>query len=326
MTIPGTDESLALDFERMLEAAAGEILNHPDPARFAVWFRDNVVGFMPAQARAQADPEIVRAFATVMGRSIWNATPLPDNGFRPRSLGPIKRNDVCPCGSGDKFKRCCGRGQDAIPLATAAMWPRVLAHLSDAAVAEAAVKGRLPGELLANRAYLHGVGGDPAKVVALLEPVFLSGIRDSSAGFDAAFHILLVAYDELEYTERMGAVLERIVAQPEASPLRGGAWQRIAMIRMNGGDSDGAWEAYRNAGQDNPEAADLGGLEVALLMAQGRAEEARASADTWIERLKAQGFEDGDPPLRLLEAIVREPALEKGLESSGGDSATGQGT
>lgn len=24
----------------------------------------------------------------------------------------VKRNDPCPCGSGSKFKRCCGRGQN----------------------------------------------------------------------------------------------------------------------------------------------------------------------------------------------------------------------
>jgi uncharacterized protein len=25
-----------------------------------------------------------------------------------RRLGPVSRNDPCPCGSGKKYKKCCG--------------------------------------------------------------------------------------------------------------------------------------------------------------------------------------------------------------------------
>lgn len=29
-----------------------------------------------------------------------------------KSAGKVGRNDPCPCGSGKKYKNCCGRNQD----------------------------------------------------------------------------------------------------------------------------------------------------------------------------------------------------------------------
>jgi hypothetical protein len=35
----------------------------------------------------------------------------------PRAVrGPIGRNDLCPCGSGLKYKRCCANKRDRMPL------------------------------------------------------------------------------------------------------------------------------------------------------------------------------------------------------------------
>ncbi|MBO5220083.1 MAG: SEC-C domain-containing protein, partial [Clostridia bacterium] len=35
------------------------------------------------------------------------------NGSAPARTPKVGRNDPCPCGSGKKYKKCCGRGDDA---------------------------------------------------------------------------------------------------------------------------------------------------------------------------------------------------------------------
>lgn len=35
--------------------------------------------------------------------------PVASAGAQPIEQSPVARNVACPCGSGDKYKRCCGR-------------------------------------------------------------------------------------------------------------------------------------------------------------------------------------------------------------------------
>lgn len=59
---------------------------------------------IPAEARI---PGLHEAMASALGMEIWNATPIPQNRFRPRRLARPERNAPCPCGSGRKYKQCC---------------------------------------------------------------------------------------------------------------------------------------------------------------------------------------------------------------------------
>jgi len=53
-------------------------------------------------------PESMRAFAH-LGRSIYQVRYEAGAFEEPTPLRPrIGRNDPCPCGSGKKFKKCCG--------------------------------------------------------------------------------------------------------------------------------------------------------------------------------------------------------------------------
>lgn len=47
---------------------------------------------IPAEARM---PGLQDSMATLIGMEIWNATPIPDNGFRPRKLAKPERNALC---------------------------------------------------------------------------------------------------------------------------------------------------------------------------------------------------------------------------------------
>ncbi len=99
--LPEIPAELAQAIHAFLERSIRHILRHEDAERYfqdideiarhsgmTTWFDDQ----MPWWA---------------IGRSVWNATPLPSKGFRSDTLPPPRRNDTCPCGSGKKFKRCC---------------------------------------------------------------------------------------------------------------------------------------------------------------------------------------------------------------------------
>ena len=57
----------------------------------------------PAQARTAAAGQAVR-----MGGAATATTARPGRAAAGRKVG---RNEPCPCGSGRKYKKCCGSGQ-----------------------------------------------------------------------------------------------------------------------------------------------------------------------------------------------------------------------
>jgi uncharacterized protein len=57
------------------------------------------------EAAAEFIPRCVMAIAAYWRRKV----PSASRGERHHAAGKIGRNDPCPCGSGNKFKRCCGR-------------------------------------------------------------------------------------------------------------------------------------------------------------------------------------------------------------------------
>ena len=79
----------------------------------------------PSQARAKPSGPVSakEAFATLMGVTpdrVRSAPPPPSGAAmpppgmggtpaRPAAVPRVGRNDPCPCGSGKKYKKCCGR-------------------------------------------------------------------------------------------------------------------------------------------------------------------------------------------------------------------------
>ncbi len=62
-----------------------------------------------AEAMVQVFPEAVASFARI-GRSIHEilAEEYEEEASEPVRANKIGRNDPCPCGSGKKYKKCCG--------------------------------------------------------------------------------------------------------------------------------------------------------------------------------------------------------------------------
>ena len=93
----------------LFDTCARVLVKSPDPAKFLDWIADAGPSLAPAIA-AQVDPRTgpPGLLFRTMGIAIYNAMPQPDADFRPLKLPVPGRNEPCLCGSGAKYKRCCG--------------------------------------------------------------------------------------------------------------------------------------------------------------------------------------------------------------------------
>lgn len=313
-TIHGPLEGL--DLERLLGDAVAVALQQERPEPFLGWMRAHVGDYlgMPAERYgehgedAAEEESVLSVLAWQVGRAIWNGLPLPSNQFKPRPLPAPGRNDPCPCGSGAKYKHCCGRLPAMPALDAMALWPLVLERL-ERGVLKTAVAGRqIPLEGLVLHAEGLRAEGRARKAVELLEPQFADSPPRTDELAEAALDLLCDLYDDLGHWKKKVGLLGRLVEAARRSPLRSGAWQRLATIRMDNGDAEGSWEAFRHALQDAPDAPGVALLEVHLLVSEHRYREASERATFWLRRLRKSRAEGLDGLLAHLEAVAADPA------------------
>lgn len=297
-----------IDLERLLPAAVAEILKHEDPNKFRAWLTKNLHAYAGPELR-DAPPELLRAMALPVSYMIWNAVPLPGNQFRTRPLPLPNRNDPCPCGSGLKYKKCCSNAPPFPKLDPLVFWPLLLQNLSDSQIKQAAEKGHLPLEARTMVA-MNLLDNDRAReAVALLRPHFESLPAKARPMDSMALQVLCDAYDELRQRDEKFALLERITRQGGKSPLRAGAWQRLAVIRIDDHDLGGARDALEMAMRDDPDEPSSAFVELQLLAKEERWEQIRARADFWLRKLRRPLY---DPEavahlVEILEAAVDDP-------------------
>jgi hypothetical protein len=106
-----------LDWQETLDiicrSSARQILEGISFAEFCLRMEGMVprlltVGGMP---KKQQSPEMLCGIATLMALEIWNATPIPENRFRPRKQARPERNAPCSVRFGKKVQTvlCCGQ-------------------------------------------------------------------------------------------------------------------------------------------------------------------------------------------------------------------------
>ncbi len=307
-------------FSELLDELLGQILQHEDAAQLIDWLTERLARRDMLAIFDIDGPDDTRALAQSLGRSLWNVTPLPGNGFRPRPLPEPRRNDACPCGSGRKFKRCCMR----VPpprIEPEMIWTVLLTRLPAMARRNAIRSGNAPVHSLIGLALEHEQAGAPKKALGLVEPLFEGALHGHDADYDYALNLVCNLYDELGYWKKKQALLERIVNEARRSPLRSGALQRLAAIRLDEGDASGAWKAFEAAQRDDPKSPSIGLLEVQLLVAEGRRERARERAQFWVKRLQRSGVtEEKQGILEFLKAVATDPGraiAEVGFAVSG---------
>ncbi len=310
---PGTDD--LIDLESLLADSVTVAMHARGFDAFLAWTRSRLPTYAAETSPLRADPHMARAFAFAWSRALWNGLPLNAAGERPKPVPAPGRNEPCPCGSGRPFKQCCATVPPIPVLGADLLWPFVLAG-APAAQRKALVAGRrVPARALFEFASRLTEANRSAEVIRLLEPRLAAPSLFHDADTALLLDALCDAYGMTEKGARLKVrLLNRIVEQAPRSPLRSEAWQRLATIRMDRGDRQGAWEAFRNALQDEPRSESLPLLEMQLLIVDGRIEEARRRAQFWLVDLRRSGVPPNDPRVQFLRQVRVDPlAAQAGI-------------
>jgi tetratricopeptide (TPR) repeat protein len=306
------------EFSRFLSEAVREALRTEDGEAFLAWMQEEAPLRAGGVFAGLPDAAARRGLATELGRSLWNAMPLPGNGFRPRPIPRPERNDACPCGSGRKYKKCCAQWADGVPeLDQGAVWVLAAEVFPQETVEALGESGRVPRPLLGEIAASLLDSGDAMRALALVRPLFDRPERLDERD-SASLNTLLEAYEALDLEEERWEAAERL-AQTLRPPLRAVLWEHLARAYAVIGEMEESWTALERAREDDPESPALGPLEVSLLLAEGRTAEAGERARYWRGRLREgelteQGFE--------MLARVGENPEESQLRFSFGDAVT----
>lgn len=255
---------------------------------------------------------------------IWNQIPLPSNDYRPLPLPKPGRNDPCPCGSGQKYKQCCANlpSFDGAPELTPLLWERVLRPVKVAERMHLLRSGRVPLEVIGALAQEELQAGRPKNTMAWLEPLFQERIDHLGQHGGALLDLLCEAYDAHYRTDRKKLALLEQAACARERTLRAAAWQRLATIRMDQDDINGAWAAFQEAQRAAPDDPSLALLEVTLLGALDEWDLVRQRADFWLARLRRQRAPELGSVIEFLEQVRADPrralrAIEQDHDENG---------
>ena len=294
---------------RLIGQATAEAMRLEDFEALREWLREEAPKALPALA-AEANSERGRkAGINAIATSIWNAAPLPSNGYLPRPLPAPGRNEPCPCGSGDKFKRCCGQVAPAFPsLPDHAVWPALIEFATDQDLARFAGDAALPPQpLAAVTLTLRERGQGEAALRALRSRL------GGKARIDERYEEALEAYLDLTGDLRGPGELEalahslqaRLQGRLEALPLRHLVPGALAM-----GDTDRAFDLLERIRAADPDDPRLGPLEVMTLLAADDLGLASQRARFWLTALRRRGLDEEWPEaVRMLEQAARDPGV-----------------
>jgi len=312
------------DFGTLLDAAAVPIVDGLDRDAFVAWFVAEAPGLAPELGVALRDAEPDNLLAA-FGRRLWSTLPRPDNRYRATRPSPPARNDECPCGSGQKYKRCCLALDAAVNLP-----PRLLLVPVLDLCADEALDG-LDGWTMEADGLLDALvywidTGRGERTVRLAAPMFGAGRRPRGklprhapdvlevllGGWPAGFRTATL--DEL--LTRYGRHRDETVAAIAiAADIR---------RRFERGEGREVWVALRSARRRFPDDLGLVELEIDRLNADGRYEASATLAREWHDRLIENDPEDRhvaealldraaniDPELALEQACAEDPVLDR---------------
>lgn len=300
------NEEAAEEIANFFREAVVEALRTEDSVAFLEWVREEAPERAPELFEDLEDERARRGVAAELGRMLWNAIPLPGNGFRPRPIARPERNDPCPCGSGAKYKKCCGEWAGGVPvLDPELLWVFVIQELPLERVEELGQSGRVPRPLAGEIATGLLDDGDAERALALVQPLFERPDRlDERDG--AALNVLLEAHGELELFEEKQELVDRLSKQLKPL-LRAVLWEHLVRWHALEGEIEEAWENLEKARKDDPQSSALGPLEVSLLLTEGRTEEAGERARFFRERLRRNPGDLSEAGLEFLDQVAHDP-------------------
>lgn len=302
------DTTLPPDFELQLEAllslAGRQAVSTPSPEAFTQWFKSVVPTVMPALLQ-QIPPETeeIDRFLRFAALNLLADLPMPGHGLQAVGQAKQGRNDPCACGSGQKYKQCCG----SISM------PPLFGNLNLLRyVLDAYPKSRL-GEVSTSKASIDAVAdtayqwleaGDAARAGALLEPYF-TGAGPLTGRVAPLFNLLMDTWLQLGRNTKRERLIDAILQRGDRT-LKSDALQRRTTMLADRGDYAGAWRSFKQASELNPNDPALSFLEVTTLMAEGRVGEAQSRAQWWAAFLAKQR----DPQLADLVERLRDMAKD----------------
>lgn len=300
--------SLPPDFSLQIEALLGlvgrQALLNLTPTAFTQWFKLAAPKAMPALFKhVSMSPEEQDRMLRFTALTLFAEIPLPDLAFQVSGQTKQGRNDPCACGSGQKYKHCCG-DMDMPPLFTGMNLLRY--------VLDAYPKSRL-GEVAQSRASVDAVADtarqwmeadELERVSALLSPYF-SGTAALTARLSPLFNLLMDAWLQLGHNGKRDKLIDTLLQRGDRE-LKSDALQRRTTMLADRGDYAGAWSNFKQASATNPNDPALGFLEVTTLVSEGRISEAQNRAQWWVAFLSKQR----DPQLVDLVEIMRNLAKD----------------
>ena len=315
---PPAEES---PFEEILLLCLQRILADEQPLPFLRWAQQQLV---PRLQREEPDLEEVEArrLAFLLARAIWDATPLPGNGFRPRPLNDPHPALSCPCGSGLAYGQCCGVMQNLPVIPRELMWELLLTEIPETLFRQALASGEVPSPLLGLAAERWLMVDRPGRAIALLEPLFTpdAATRVDERG-EHALNVLCDAYDRRDHSKKKRQFLDRMRQHPCRS-LRAAAWRRLCTIHIDEGAFIEAQLAYTQAQREAPDNPGTALLEIALLATQHEDDLARDRALFWRHKLRrgeeadfaildflSQAGKDPQDALMTSQADILDPCL-----------------
>ena len=308
----------------LLATSAQWLVANPDPqafiARMALEGPGRFAGMLDPDApdRSLSGVQSAAEKAVDTGRffhslawSIASAMPLPGNHFKPRKLPVPGRNDVCVCGSGAKFKNCCGPFFAHLPM----LEPDLLGALVVLALPPAQWAA-LPHQhatpaMVATAAEMLSDEGRAEDAVALLEP--WAALPPPWPDYRADLLDLLgdLYLDTGQQSER--EQLAQDMVEHGGKTVQSMGWQRLCLMATDVGDEAGARDAFEAAQRLTPNEPRVALLEVTTLLGQGQAQRARERAAFHAKRLS-----------RLPEALAIADQIEVLQEFADADSELSQ--
>ena len=266
--------------------------------------------------------EARRSLAFAMFREVWNRVPRPDHDWRARPEIKPERNGPCPCGSGRKYKQCCGPmagsspfGGDGLSLLSYVLERIALKRYQDLPF------NKLSPEELGHVAWQWLEQDRHEQAVALLEPLFAHPAK-LDARHEYAFDMLCDAYFELGHPIKRLRLAESMMQSPDRA-LKSAGMHRCCTILADKGDYAAAWKLFKEAQRVDPDNPSLAHLEVILLISQDEIAQAQERARFWAARLKKLGY-GGEQIVDLMEEIARDPSSFAEAVKRGGFDDTGE--
>jgi hypothetical protein len=305
---PDLDAEQTEGLADLIGEAMLEVLRSEDPAALQAEIHRLLPEMTPRMHAAAATNEAgLRSLESCLARAIWNAAPLPSNGYRARPAPEPDRNAPCPCGSGTKYKRCCEPASHSFPAIPAdAAWQAIAPRLSPKEAARLLDGPALPPEALAPLGHRVLEERKPRQVSKPLERHLAAASRLDSRYEDAV--ILAIELDR----ELLGAdaALERALDRAAAADpdLRGAIFRSLIPSAVEIGEMDLARDMFANAREAQPDHPDLAFLEVSLALVTGDLERARERATFWLAWMRRRGLADEmADSIELLEMAARDP-------------------